>query len=70
MVVEELVRTGRAEWQDGTKTRLTLLWQRPEDVADRIYEWAKMNDMVGKVATVYELHQGEVRKNLSPSLNE
>ncbi len=36
-----------------------MLWDKPGEVADRLYAWAKSNEMVGKVATVYELHQGE-----------
>ncbi len=39
--------------------RLTLLWDKPAEVAERLYAWAKSSEMIGKVATVYELHQGE-----------
>ena len=40
--------------------RAALMWDTPADTAARLYEWAKQNNQIGGVVTVYELHQGEV----------
>lgn len=58
-VVEELIRTGHAEWNDGGKSMVTLMWHSAEEIAAKLYDFVRKHDMVGSVFTVYELHQGD-----------
>ncbi|CAM9221326.1 unnamed protein product [Sphacelaria rigidula] len=58
-VVDELVRTGHAEWNDAGKSMVTLMWHSAEEIAAKLYDFVRKHDMVGSVFTVYELHQGD-----------
>ncbi|KAL7431943.1 hypothetical protein ACHAXM_002845 [Skeletonema potamos] len=60
LVVEDLVKSGYGEWEDEhTKTRVRILWRKPEQLASDIYDWAVANGYVNSICTVYELHSGE-----------
>ncbi|CAM9550504.1 unnamed protein product [Choristocarpus tenellus] len=59
LVVLELIRTGHAEWKDSGKSIVTLMWQSPDEIAGKLYDFARRNGMIGSVFTVYELHQGD-----------
>ena len=60
IVVEDLIQSGYGEWEDDrTKTRVRILWRRPEQLASDIYDWAVRNGNVNSICTVYELHSGE-----------
>lgn len=58
-VVEELIRTGHAEWNDAGMSMVTLMWHSAEEIAAKLYDFVRKHDMVGGVFTVYELHQGD-----------
>lgn len=58
-VVEELIRTGHAEWNDAGKSMVTLMWHSAEEIAAKLFDFVRKHDMVGSVFTVYELHQGD-----------
>lgn len=58
-VVEELVRSGHAEWHDTSKSMVTLMWHSTEEIAAKLFDFARKHDMVGNVFTVYELHRGD-----------
>ena len=58
-VVEELIRTGHAEWNDAGKSMVTLMWHSVEEIAAKLFDFVRKHDMVGSVFTVYELHQGD-----------
>lgn len=58
-VVEELIRTGHAEWNDAGKSMVTLMWHSAEEIAAKLFDFARKHDMIGSVFTVYELHQGD-----------
>lgn len=58
-VVEELIRTGHAEWSDAGKSMVTLMWHSAEEIAAKLFDFVRKHDMVGSVFTVYELHQGD-----------
>lgn len=58
-VVDELIRTGHAEWNDAGKSMVTLMWHSAEEIAAKLYDFVRKHDMVGSVFTVYELHQGD-----------
>lgn len=58
-VVEELVRTGHAEWNDAGKSLVTLMWHSADEIAAKLSNFARKHDMIGSVFTVYELHQGD-----------
>lgn len=70
-VVEELIRTGHAEWNDAGKSMVTLMWHSVEEIAAKLFDFVRKHDMVGSVFTVYELHQGdEVLGTVSTSSKE
>ena len=58
-VLDDFVASGHGEWEDGGRTRVKVLWRKPEQLASDIYDWAVKNGMVGTVCTLYELHSGE-----------
>lgn len=58
-VVESLIRAGNAEWEDGLRTNLRIMWKSPAVLAAEIYAWATTSEIVGTVFTIYELHSGE-----------
>lgn len=60
IVVDDLIKSGYGEWEDEhTKTRVRILWRRPEQLASDIYDWAVANGYVNSICTLYELHSGE-----------
>lgn len=58
-VVEELICTGHAEWNDAGKSMVTLMWHSAEEIAAKLFDFVRKHDMIGSVFTVYELHQGD-----------
>lgn len=58
-VIEELVRTGHAEWNDAGKSMVTLMWHSADEIAAKLFAYVQKHDMIGNVFTVYELHQGD-----------
>eukprot|EP00939_MAST-03C_sp_MAST-3C-sp1_P000450 g450.t1 len=55
-ILDELVRDGRAEWEDaGVKKRCTIFWKSLEDWASLIYAWAKEEGKIGDIFTLYEI---------------
>jgi len=65
-VVADFVKSGHGEWEDeGVKTRVRILWRRPEQLASDVYDWAVREGFVGSVCTLYELHSGEDVEGMS-----
>ncbi|CAM9971426.1 unnamed protein product [Heterosigma akashiwo] len=60
LIIDHLIQSGNAEWEDDTKTRLRILWKTPEEVAAEFYDWIRERSMCGGVYTVWELTAGEV----------
>lgn len=58
-VVDELIRTGNAEWSDAGKSMVTLMWHTTDEIAAKLFDFVRKNGMIGNVFTVYELHQGD-----------
>jgi ESCRT-II complex subunit VPS25 len=58
-VVESLIKAGNAEWEDGLRTSLRIMWKSPNVLAAEIYAWASTAEILGTVFTIYELHSGE-----------
>lgn len=58
-VVEELIRTGHAEWNDAGKSMVTLMWHSADEIAAKLFDFVRKHDMAGSVFTVYELHHGD-----------
>lgn len=58
-VVESLINAGNAEWEDGLRTNLRIVWKSPSVLAAEIYGWAVQAGEIGTVFTIYELHSGE-----------
>ena len=60
MVIEDFVNSGHGEYEDtNTKTRIRIIWRRPEQLASDIYDWATANGYINSICTLYELHSGE-----------
>ena len=64
-VIESLIKTGHAEWEDGTHANLRIMWKSPDSLANEIYDWASKSALLGNVLTVYELHAGEDNQDTS-----
>jgi len=58
-VAEYLVRNGYAEWEDDTHARLLIIWERPGDIAAKLYQFVRDQGLVDTVLTVYEITEGE-----------
>ncbi|KAL7435166.1 hypothetical protein ACHAXH_002542 [Discostella pseudostelligera] len=60
VIMNDFVKSGNGEWEDSeSRTRCRILWRRPEQLAEDIYDWASANGYKNSVCTVYELHSGE-----------
>jgi len=60
VIVSDFVKSGNGEWEDEeTKTRCRILWRKPEQLAEDLYDWAVKSGFVNEVCTMYELHSGE-----------
>lgn len=70
-VVEYLIQTGHAEWEDAqTRARCKLYWKKPQLWAAEIYQFASQRGMINNVYTVHELHSGEETTGASTSCPE
>ena len=58
-MVQELIRTGHAEWSDAGKSMVILMWHSADEIAAKLFDFVRKHDMIGSVFTVYELHQGD-----------
>ena len=60
-VVQHMIGTGHAEYEDDTRARVHVYWRRPADWAAIVYDFARGSGMIGKgrVYTVYELRNDE-----------
>lgn len=68
-VADDFVDRGHGEWEDpGVRTRVRILWRRPDQLASDLYDWAAANGYVNSVCTLYELHSGEDVDGESPSI--
>ena len=60
IVITDFVNSGHGEYEDiNTKTRIRIIWRRPEQLASDIYDWATTNGYLNSICTLYELHSGE-----------
>ena len=60
VIMNDFVKSGHGEWEDSElRTRCRILWRRPEQLAEDVYDWAIANGYKNGVCTVYELHSGE-----------
>ena len=58
--MNDFVKSGYGEWEDAElRTRCRILWRRPEQLAEDIYDWAVAHGYKNGVCTVYELHSGK-----------
>mmetsp|Transcript_35112 Transcript_35112/g.35747 ORF Transcript_35112/g.35747 Transcript_35112/m.35747 type:complete len:182 (-) Transcript_35112:120-665(-) len=58
-IVNYMIETGYAEWDDSEHTRLVIMWKKPEVLAGDIYEWAQKHYYIDSVFTIYELLSGD-----------
>ena len=59
LIVESLVSSGRAEWDNKERTRFLVVWRTTDEWADLVYRWAQEVGYVNNVLTVYELLHGD-----------
>ncbi|XP_011500950.1 PREDICTED: vacuolar protein-sorting-associated protein 25 [Ceratosolen solmsi marchali] len=59
IILEELTKTGNANYLDKSKHRWIISWHTVEEWADIIYSWVQENGFIGSVCTFYELTQGD-----------
>uniref|UniRef100_UPI00358DEB33 vacuolar protein-sorting-associated protein 25-like n=2 Tax=Myxine glutinosa TaxID=7769 RepID=UPI00358DEB33 len=59
IVLEELRKKGNVEWQDKGKNRCLVLWRRPEEWGNLLYQWVIKVGLTNTVCTLYELVNGE-----------
>ena len=59
LIVESLVSSGRAEWDNKERTRFLVAWRTTDEWADLVYRWAQEVGYVNNVLTVYELLHGD-----------
>lgn len=58
-VIQYIIKSGNAEWEDGNQTSLRIIWKTPEALAGEVHHWALKQEVTGTVFTLYELHSGE-----------
>lgn len=64
-IIECMILSGCAEWDDSEHSRLLIMWRKPEVIAGDIYDWAVRNHYIGSVFTIYELHSGDDHRDSS-----
>ena len=67
-VVDSLLENGLAEWEDpsdeSSSGSLLIMFKSSDALAQEIYEWATRENLIGNVATLYEVLEGdEYRKS-------
>ena len=64
-VIASLIESGLAEWEDQSANEednsgaLLIMFKRSETLASEIYEWATNENLIGNVATIYEMTADE-----------
>ncbi len=62
-VVDSLLETGLAEWEDPTDESssgaLLIMLKSSDALAQEVYEWATRENLIGNVATIYEVLEGD-----------
>ena len=53
-IVNDLLKTGSAEWDDDAHTRMLLIFKTPETLAGEIYTWVRARPP--EIYTLYALH--------------
>eukprot|EP00771_Trimastix_marina_P003133 gnl/Trimastix_PCT/4337.p1 GENE.gnl/Trimastix_PCT/4337~~gnl/Trimastix_PCT/4337.p1 ORF type:complete len:179 (-),score=25.54 gnl/Trimastix_PCT/4337:33-569(-) len=59
MMLDALVASGHAFWEDAGKTRCLVSWRTAPEWAAAMMQWVDANALHGKVFTVYELACGD-----------
>jgi ESCRT-II complex subunit VPS25 len=61
--LDRLVDRRNAQWTNPEKTKIKLIWRRPEQWADTFNEWAARNSLKNTVLTYWELREGDCTLN-------
>lgn len=60
LMIDELVKTGNAEWSNPKeKTKCSIFWKNIDHWADLIYSWAAASGKTDMVLTVWEIQNGD-----------
>ncbi|KAH0786435.1 Vacuolar protein-sorting-associated protein 25 [Histomonas meleagridis] len=57
--LERLVCQQNAEWMNTEKTKIKIIWRKPEDWGSLLLQWAQKNNYTNTVFTFYELREGD-----------
>ncbi|KAJ3445963.1 vacuolar protein-sorting-associated protein [Anaeramoeba flamelloides] len=63
VVLGYLIDRGNAKWVDKTKEKIQIVWRKPLEWANLIYNWATDNGFINQICTVYELREGDMTQN-------
>ena len=62
-VVDSLLENGLAEWEDpsdeSSSGALLIMFKSSDALAQEVYEWATRENLIGNVATLYEVLEGD-----------
>eukprot|EP01086_Lenisia_limosa_P017883 TRINITY_DN9382_c0_g1_i1.p1 TRINITY_DN9382_c0_g1~~TRINITY_DN9382_c0_g1_i1.p1 ORF type:complete len:180 (+),score=37.57 TRINITY_DN9382_c0_g1_i1:129-668(+) len=59
VVMDFLVTTGYAEWLDDGKERALVMWRKPDEWANIIFNWVDSSGSTDTVFTVFDLLNGD-----------
>jgi len=63
-VVESLIEHGLAEWENNVgEGPLLIMFKKSDTLAQEVYEWATKENLIGNVATLYEVLEGDEYKD-------
>ncbi|TPX35783.1 hypothetical protein SmJEL517_g01914 [Synchytrium microbalum] len=58
-LIDELVKTGNAEWDGPSQQRAWIYWRKPEEWAALISQWAFNTGQSNSICTLYEIAHGD-----------
>ncbi|KYQ96781.1 vacuolar protein sorting 25 [Tieghemostelium lacteum] len=74
-IFDDIVVNGYAEWIDNNsnvksskghnidKSRVLIMWRKPEEWASQIYKWVIDNGQVNSILTIWEIQNGDDSKD-------
>jgi len=58
-LIDDLIRQGYGEWLDEKKSSSIISWKKIDDWAAVLWKWAKANNLVNAITTIYDLAAGD-----------
>ncbi|KAF2073009.1 hypothetical protein CYY_005687 [Polysphondylium violaceum] len=63
LIIQDIVDNGYAEWLDKDKSRVLILWRKPEEWASLLYKWVSDCGLANSILTVWEIQNGDDSKS-------